>query len=135
MIQCLPTQVPGKCREVQSLAENVAHGKLFPIWYFKNKIPENISHTPYDKDGTSFYEISVPDHRWHGPTSDKRQFRMMTTTHKDFCGEVHLGYCHGLFVCTNTNCPFQRTSHLQQPNKVSWRNVRGVWGVQSLCNL
>ena len=50
----------------------------------------------------------------------------MTTTQKDFQGEVHLGYCRGSFVCTNTNYPFRKTSHLQQPNKVSWRNVRGV---------
>ena len=79
--------------EAQSLAENVAQGRPFPLWYFDNKIPEKVTHIPHDIDGTSFYQISVPDHWWHGPTSDRRHFRMMTTTWKDFRGEVHLGYC------------------------------------------
>ena len=79
--------------EAQTLAENVARGRPFPLWYFENKIPEKVTHIPHDIDGTSFYQISVPNHWWHGPTSDRRHFRMMTTTRKDFRGEVHLGYC------------------------------------------
>ena len=122
--------------EAQSLAENVARGKPFPIWYFENKMPENVSHIPHDIDGTAFYQITVPDHRWHGPTSDRRHFKMMTTTRKDFPGEVRLGYCRGSFVCTNTTCPFRKTSHLKQPNKVSWQNVRGVreYKVCTICD-
>ena len=122
--------------EAQSLAENVPRGKPFPIWYFENKMPENVSHIPHDIDGTAFYQITVPDHRWHGPTSDRRHFKMMTTTRKDFPGEVRLGYCRGSFVCTNTTCPFRKTSHLKQPNKVSWQNVRGVreYKVCAICD-
>ena len=122
--------------EAQSLAENVSCGKPFPLWYFNEKIPEEVTHIPHDIDGICFYQITVSDHRWHGPTSDRRHFRMMTTMCKDFNGEVRLGFCQGSFVCTNTNCPFRRTSYLNQLNKVSWRNVRGVreYKVCAICD-
>ena len=77
--------------ESQALAENISRGKPFPLWYFENKTPQHVPYLPQDINGTCFYEILVVDHRWHGVTSDRRHFKMMTTTRAGFHGEVHLG--------------------------------------------
>ena len=50
----------------------------------------------------------------------------MTSSHNGFLGERWSAYCKGSFVCTNKECPFTRTSKLNQPNKVSWRNIHGI---------
>ena len=50
----------------------------------------------------------------------------MTSSGDGFLGERQSAYCKGSFVCTNKECPFTRTSKLNQPNKVSWRNIRGI---------
>ena len=122
--------------ESQALAENISRGKPFPLWYFENKTPQHVPYLPQDINGTCFYEILVVDHRWHGMTSDQRHFKMMTTTRAGFRGEVRLGYCKGSFVCSNTKCPFTKTSHSHQPNKVSWGNIRGVreYKVCAICD-
>ena len=112
--------------EAQALAENISRGKPFPLWYFDNKIPQHVPYIPQDINGTCYFEIPVVDHRWHGVTSDRRHFKMVTTSRSGYRGEVRLGFCRGSFVCTNEKCPFKKTSHLHQPNKVSWRNIRGV---------
>ena len=109
--------------EVQALAENISQGKPFPLWYFDNKIPQHVPYLPHDINGTCYFEIPVVDHRWHGVTSDRRHFKMVTMSRSGYHGEVHLGSCRGSFVCTNPKCPFKKTSHLHQPNKVSWRNI------------
>ena len=40
-------------------------------------------------------------------------------------GERRIGTYKGSFVCNNKACPFIITSQFQQPNKVSWCNIRG----------
>ena len=85
-----------------------------------------MTHIPFDIDGLSFYKIDIKDHKWHQPTSDKRHFKVMTSSCDGFLGERRSAYCKGSFVCTNKECPFTRTSKLNQPNKVSWRNIRGL---------
>ena len=39
-------------------------------------------------------------------------------------------------MCSNSKCPFTKTSHLHQPNKVSWWNIRGVreYKVCAICD-
>ena len=112
--------------EQQALAQGVSHGRPFPTWIFDNKIPEEVTHIPFDINGLSYYKIDIKDHKWHQPTSDKRYFKVMTSSHDGFLAERRSAYCKGSFVCTNKECPFTRTSKLNQPNKVSWRNIRGI---------
>ena len=50
----------------------------------------------------------------------------MTSSHDGFLGEHQSAYCKGSFVCTNKECPFTRTSKLNQPKTDSWRNIRGI---------
>ena len=50
----------------------------------------------------------------------------MTSSHDGFLSEHQSACCRGSFVCANNECPFTKTSKLNQPNKVSWRNVCGV---------
>ena len=86
-----------------------------------------MTHIPFDIDGFSYYKIDIKDHKWHQPTSDKQHFKVMTSSCDGFLGEHRSAYCKGSFVCTNKECPFTRTSKLNQPNKVSWRNIHGIW--------
>ena len=57
--------------EQQALAQGVSCGRPFPTWIFDNKIPEEVTHIPFDIDGLSYYKIDIKDHKWHQPTSDK----------------------------------------------------------------
>ena len=61
---------------------------------------------------------------------------MLTSSREGFMGECHFGTCKGSFVCNNNACPFVRRSQFQQPNKVSWRNIRGNlnFKVCAICN-
>ena len=93
------------------------------------KIPDNIN-------GIKHYKIKIHEHIWHVPTSDRRHFRMLTSSRKGFMGERRIGTCKGSFVCNNKDCPFIKTSQCHQPNKVSWRNIRGNinFKVYAICN-
>ena len=51
-------------REGDRITENISRGKPFPIWLFDNKMPEEVTHIPYDIDGFSYYKINVHDHKW-----------------------------------------------------------------------
>ena len=64
--------------EAQALAENISRGKPFPLWYFDNKIPQHVPYLPHDINSMCYFEILVVDHRWHGVTSDRRHFKMVT---------------------------------------------------------
>ena len=110
----------------QALAQGVSRGRPFPTWIFDNKILEEVAQIPFDIDGPSYYKIDIKDHKWHQPTSDKRHFKVMMSLWDGFLGERWSAYCKGSFVYTNKECPFTRTSKLNQPNKVSWRNICGI---------
>ena len=71
---------------------------------------------------------------WHAVSSDKRHFRMLTSSREGFFGERRIGTCKGSFQCCNKECPFIKTSHCHQPNRVSWRNVRCT-SCESMCYL
>ena len=49
--------------EQQALAQGVSHGRPFPTWIFDNKIPEEVTHIPFDIDGLSYYKIDIKDHK------------------------------------------------------------------------
>ena len=104
--------------EAQSLAENVSCGKPFPLWYFDKKILEEVTHIPHDIDGICFYQITVSDHWWHGPTSDRQHFRMMTTTCKDFNGEVCLGFLLR-FICVHKHKLSIQKNIISEPTEQS----------------
>ena len=55
---------------------------------------------------------------------------MLTSSCEGFFGERRIGTCKGSFQCCNKECPFIKTSHCHQPNRVSWRNVRSVHHVK-----
>ena len=61
---------------------------------------------------------------------------MLTSSREGFFGERCIGTCKGSFQCCNKKYPFIKTSHCHQPNRVSWRNVRGVHHVKvcALCD-
>ena len=105
--------------DTESLLQSVSHGRPFPTWFFTTIIPKYVKKIPDDIDGTQLYNVPIREHLWHVPTSDKRHFRMLTSSHEGFTGECRIGTCKGSFVCNNKACPFIRTSQFQQPNKVS----------------
>ena len=111
--------------DTQSLLQSVSRGRPFPTWFFSTIIPKYVKKIPDDIDGTKLYKVPIREHLWHVPTSDKRHFRMLTSSREGFMGERRIRTCKGSFVCNNKACPFIRTSQFQQPNKVSWRNIRG----------
>ena len=111
--------------DTQTLIQSVSRGRLFPTWYFDTVSPKFVKKIPDDIVGTKLYMVHICEHLWHVPTSDRRHFRMLTSSRKGFMGERCIGTCKGSFVCNNKACPFIRTSQFQQPNKVSWRNIRG----------
>ena len=112
--------------EEQYLLESVSRGQPFPTWYFNTFEPQYVTKIPDDINGTCVYKIKVKQHMWHAVSSDKRHFRMLTSSREGFFGERRIGTCKGSFQCCNKECPFIKTSHCHQPNRVSWRNVRGV---------
>ena len=118
------------------IAGNISRGRPFPVWLFEDKTPEEVTQIPYDIDGFSYYQINVSDHKWQRPMADRRHFKMRTTSLKGFLGEVHIYFCQGSFFCNNKECPFTKTSQFRQPNKVSWRNIRGVkeYKVCAICD-
>ena len=112
-------------KDTQTLIQSVSHGRPFPTWYFDTVSPKFVKKIPDDIDGTKMYMVQIREHLWHVPTSDRHHFRMLTSSREGFMGERRIGTCKGSFVCNNKACPFIRTSQFQQPNKVSWRNIRG----------
>ena len=50
--------------EGDRIAENISHGKPFPVWLFDDKTPEEVTQIPYDINGFSYYTIKVHDHKW-----------------------------------------------------------------------
>ena len=111
--------------DTESPLQSVSRGRPFPTWFFNTIIPKYLKKIPDDIDGTQLYKVPIREHLWHVPTSDKRHFRMLTSSREGFTGERRIGTCKGSFVCNNKACPFIRTSQFQQPNKVSWHNIRG----------
>ena len=111
----------------QHLLKSVSRGRPFPTWYFNSVQPKFVSRLPENIDGTCLFKIKVQDHQWHAVTGDKRHFRMLTSSCERFYGERRIGTCKGSFICNNRQCPFIQTSHCGQPNKVSWRNVTGIY--------
>ena len=111
----------------QQLLQSVSRGRPFPTWYFNSVQPTFVNRLPDNIDGTSLFKIKIKDHMWHAVTGDKRHFRMLTSSREGFYGERRIGTCKGSFVCNNSQCPFILTSHRGQPNKVSWRNVTGIY--------
>ena len=116
--------------EEQYLLESVSRGRPFPTWYFNTFEPQYVTKIPDDISGTCVYKIKVKQHMWHAASSDKCHFRMLTSSHEGFFGEGRIGTCKGSFWCYNKECPFIKTSHCHQPNRVSWRNVCGVHHVK-----
>ena len=116
--------------EKRYLLESVSRGRPFPTWYFNKFEPKYVTKIPDDINGTCFYKIKVKQHMWHAVSSDKHHFRMLTSSHEGFFGERHIGTCKGTFEYNNKQCPFIKTSHCHQPNRVSWRNVRGMHHVK-----
>ena len=122
----LDSVISRDCNEdIESLLQSVCHGRPFPTWYFNTISPKFVRKIPDNIDGTKLYKIHIHKHLWHIPTTDRRYFRMLTSSCKGFMGEWYIGTCKGSFVCNNKTCPFIRTSQFHQPNKVSWRNIRG----------
>ena len=117
--------------EERYLLESVSRGRPFPTWYFNKCEPKYVTKIPDDINGTSFYK-----HMWHAVSADKHHFRMLTSSREGFFGERRIGTCKGTFECNNKQCPFIKTSHCHQPNRVSWRNVRGMHHVKicSICD-
>ena len=111
--------------ELESLIQSVFCGRPFPTWYFNTIPPQWVNKIPENINGIKHYWIKIHEHLWHVPTSDRRHFRMLTSSCKGFMGERRIGTCKGSFVCNNPDCPFIKTSQCHQPNKVSWRNVCG----------
>ena len=111
--------------EVESLVRNVCRGKQFPTWFFDRVPPKYVDSVPHDIDGIGHYKIKTNVHRWHEVTADRRHFQMLTSTRSTLIGERRIGTCEGSFFCPNDMCPFKQTSRYKQPNKVSWRNIRG----------
>ena len=118
------------------LLESVSRGRPFPTWYFNKFELKYVTKIPDDINGTSFYKIKVKQHMWHAVSADKRHFRMLTSSREGFFSERHIGTCKGTFECNNKQCPFIKTSHCHQPNRVSWRNVHGMHHVKicSICD-
>ena len=111
--------------ELESLIQSVSHGRPFPTWYFNSIPPQWVTKIPENINGIKHYRIKIHEHLWHAPTSDRRHFRMLTSSREGFMGERRIGTCKGSFVCNNQDCPFIKTSQCHQPNKVSWQNVCG----------
>ena len=111
--------------ETETLIQSVSRGRPFPTWYFNSIPPQWVHKIPDDINGIKYYKLKIHEHLWHVLTSDRRHFRMLTSSREGFMGERRIGTCKGSFVCKNKECPFIKTSQCNQPNKVSWRNVRG----------
>ena len=111
--------------DTQSLIQSVSHGRPFPTWYFDTISPKFVKKIPDDIDGTKLYMVHICEHLWHVPTSDRRHFRMLTSSYEGFMGEHRIGTCKCSFVCNKKACPFIRTLQFQELNKVSWHNIRG----------
>ena len=73
--------------KVQSLAERVSRERPFPTWFFDDKQPEHVNAVPDHIDGPCYYKVDVQNVKWHSVTSDKRHFKMMSSSQEGFIGE------------------------------------------------
>ena len=66
--------------ELESLIQSVSRGRPFPTWYFNTIPPQWVNKIPDNINGIKHYKIKIHEHLWHHPTSDRRHFRMLTSS-------------------------------------------------------
>ena len=100
-------------------------GKPFPTWLYNNINAQYVQQVPDLINGFKLYVVDTTLEDYSDDTADLWYFDMKTSSKIKYAGIRKGGICQRSWECPNPHCTFKALSVNNQPNRVSWLNVKG----------
>ena len=111
----------------------IKSGKPFPTWLYNNINAQYVQQIPDLINGFKLYVVNTTLEDYSDDTADLCYFDMKTSSKIKYAGIRKGGICQGSWECPNPHCTFKALSVNNQPNRVSWLNVKG-YKYLKICN-
>ena len=103
----------------------IKSGKPFPTWLYNNIDAQYVQQIPDLINRFKLYVADTTPDDYSNDTADLCYFDMKTSSEIKYAGIRKGGICQGSWECPNPHCTFKALSVNNQPNRVSWLNVKG----------
>ena len=111
----------------------IKSGKPFPTWLYNNINAQYVQQIPNLINGFKLYVVGTTLEDYSDDTADLHYFDMKTSSKIKHAGIRKGGICQGSWEYPNPHCTFKALSVNNQPNRVSWLNVKGYKNLKICC--